>query len=234
MEILKKNGSPLLLDDQWFISKDTECVVIDRNEDLTLSIRNYNGIISKIPISVFEDNHWTYAIPSQILLSEEVYRKYFIDAARGIDTIKRVDKLVKENFQKILENSSVVLAKAEYYLLRIPSIQFGEITLGEFLEGIETGEIPVFNKISEFQNLLLLTINGNPMSGTFSALFWIVDEGRFITMQNCKFPGSWHDYKVTLMKAGEKNSGLSIDFQLEAVLKLISEIESQENGKKEA
>ena len=77
MEFLKKNGEPLALSDEWVISDNTMCDVIERNEDL--SLRNKNGTVVKLPSSLLEDNHISIE-QSEIVLSTELYQRYYLGA----------------------------------------------------------------------------------------------------------------------------------------------------------
>lgn len=224
MEFLKKNGEPLALSDGWVISDNTMCDVIERNEDF--SLRNQNGTVVKIPSSLLEDNHINLE-QSEIVLSKELYQRYFITEIRNNNTSK-VNDLIKDNFQKILRNPAIVLSKAEYYLLRPSFFQFGEITLGELLEGISTQDIPVFEKVDKYESLLLVSINGSPLTGIFSASFWSLKENKFLNLSNCPLPQHWTYYRDKLVNGGKQNLGISFDFQHLALLNLLTEIENHE------
>jgi hypothetical protein len=226
MEFLKKNGDPLSLNEVWVISDNPLCEVIDRNEDI--SLRNKNGMVVKLPSSLLSAKHINIE-QSEIVLSKELYQRYFINEVRNINT-NEVNGLIRNNFHKILRNPAIVLSKAEYYLLRPSFFQFGKITLGELLEGISTQDIPVFEKLDKHESLLLVSINGSPLSGIFSASFWSLKENKFLNLSHCHLPQHWTYYRDKLVNGGKQNLGISFDFQHSALLNLLSEIENHEKG----
>jgi hypothetical protein len=104
MEFLKKNGDPLSLNEVWVISDNPLCEVIDRNEDI--SLRNKNGMVVKLPSSLLSANHINIE-QSEIVLSKELYQRYFINEVRNINT-NEVNGLIRNNFHKILRNPAII------------------------------------------------------------------------------------------------------------------------------
>ncbi|TVR79545.1 MAG: hypothetical protein EA412_06295 [Chitinophagaceae bacterium] len=106
---------------EWVISNSKVCTIVNEYER-DYEIQNKNGLISTIPKAIIEANELSI-VNGSVTLSEGVYEHYVVHDARH-KSQKLFNDLFSKHAAHIFKNKSIVLSRAEYYLLR-PGILVG-------------------------------------------------------------------------------------------------------------
>lgn len=220
---------------KWTIDEDCRnCEIIEISEDYLLLENKYKDRFS-IPEHIIKANNYNI-VDNTIDLSEGLYENYFLNKFKS-ESRNQLDILFEKYASIIIQNRTVVLNKAEYYLLKPSILSTGfmytggkTFTLGNLLESIESGNHIYYDEFCGYEKMYLVSMAASPLSGRiFKAIFWSDKTNEFVRFnQESKFPKYFNTSVGGSLFKMLKSEDIMIDRQDEAIKKLINEINDAE------
>jgi hypothetical protein len=220
---------------KWTIDEDCRnCEIIEISEDYLLLENKYKDRFS-IPEHIIKANNYNI-VDNRIDLSEGLYENYFLNKFKS-ESRNQLDILFEKYASIIIQNRTVVLNKAEYYLLKPSILSTGfmytggkTFTLGNLVESFESGNHIYYDEFCGYEKMYLVSMAASPLSGTiFNAIFWSDKTNEFVRFnQESKFPKYFNTSVGGSLFKMLKSEDINIDRQDEAIKKLINEINDAE------
>jgi len=227
-----KYGKNLEIDlSKWKIDEESRnCEIIDISEDYLLLENKYKDRFS-IPEHIIKANNYN-VVDNKIDLTEALYENYFLNKFKS-ESQSQLDILFEKHASIIFQNRTVVLTRAEYYLLKPRILSTGFMytggktyTLGNLVESFESGNHIYYDEFCGYEKMFLVSMAASPLSGTiFNAIFWSDKTNEFVRFNS---ESKWPKYFNTSVGGSLfkmlKSEDIMIDRQDEAIKKLINEI----------
>jgi hypothetical protein len=220
---------------KWTIDEDCRnCEIIEISEDYLLLENKYKDRFS-IPEHIIKANNYNI-VDNTIDLSEGLYENYFLNKFKS-ESRNQLDILFEKYASIIIQNRTVVLNKAEYYLLKPSILSTGFMytggktyTLGNLVESFESGNHIYYDEFCGYEKMFLISMAASPLSGTiFNAIFWSDKTNEFVRFNSeSKFPKYFNTSVGWSLFNMLKSEDIMIDRQDEAIKKLINEINAAE------
>jgi hypothetical protein len=227
-----KYGRNLEIDlSKWKIDKNSRnCEVIEITDENLLLENKYKDRFS-IPEHIIKANNYN-VVDNMIDLTEALYENYFLNKFKS-ESQSQLDILFEKHASIIFQNRTVVLTRAEYYLLKPRILSTGFMytggktyTLGNLVESFESGNHIYYDEFCGYEKMFLVSMAASPLSGTiFNAIFWSDKTNEFVRFNS---ESKWPKYFNTSVGGSLfkmlKSEDIMIDRQDEAIKKLINEI----------
>lgn len=227
-----KYGRNLEIDlSKWIIDKNSRnCEVIEISENYLLFENKYKDRFS-IPEHIIKANNYN-VVDNMIDLTEALYENYFLNKFKS-ESQSQLDTLFEKHASIIFQNKTVVLNKAEYYLLKPSILSTGfmytggeTFTLGNLVESFESGNHIYYDEFCGYEKMFLVSMAASPLSGRiFKAIFWSDKTNEFVRFNS---ESKWPKYFNTSVGGSLfkmlKSEDIMIDRQDEAIKKMINEI----------
>jgi hypothetical protein len=239
-QITTKFGKQLDIDlSEWKIDQDSrKCKVIEISEGDLLLENKYEDRFS-LPEYLINANELNI-VDNIVELPKGLYDHYFLKKYRA-KSMKLFNTYYHKYASLIFQNRSVVLNKAEYYLLKPERLSTGFMytggiyfSIGKLFESFESGNHIYYDEFCGYRRMYLVSLVASMLSGTiFSATFWSDETNEFVSFTSQKYdskpklPGDFttaHGRTLMKMLSGTE---MMIDRQDKAIINLINEI----NGK---
>ncbi len=216
---------------KWTIDEDCRnCEIIEISEDYLFLENKYKDRFS-IPEHIIKANNYNI-VDNTIDLSEGLYENYFLNKFKS-ESRNQLDILFEKYASIILQNRTVVLNRAEYYLLKPRILSTGFMytggktyTLGNLVESFESGNHIYYDEFCGYEKMYLVSMAASPLSGTiFKAIFWSDKTNEFVRFnQESKLPHYFNTSVGWSLFNMLKSEDINIDRQDKAIKKLINEI----------
>jgi hypothetical protein len=227
-----KYGKNLEIDlSKWIIDEDIRnCEIIEISEDYLLLENKYKDRFS-IPEHIIKANNYN-VVDNMIDLTEALYENYFLNKFKS-ESQSQLDTLFEKHASIIFQNKTVVLNKAEYYLLKPSILSTGftytggkTYTLGNLVESFESGNHIYYDEFCGYEKMFLISMAASPLSGTiFNAIFWSEKTNEFVRFNSeSKFPKCFNTSVGWSLFNMLKSEDIKIDRQDIAIKNLIKEI----------
>lgn len=227
-----KYGRNLEIDlSKWIIDEESRnCEIIDISEDYLLLENKYKDRFS-IPEYIIKANNYN-VVDNIIYLTEGLYENYFLNKFKS-ESQSQLDTLFEKHASIIFQNRTVVLNKAEYYLLKPSILSTGfmytggeTFTLGNLVESFESGNHIYYDEFCGCEKMFLVSMAASPLSGRiFKAIFWSDKTNEFVRFNSeSKWPKYFNTNVAWSLFKMLKSEDIMIDRQDEAIKKLINEI----------
>jgi hypothetical protein len=227
-----KYGRKLEIDlSKWKIDKNSRnCEVIEISENYLLFENKYKDRFS-IPEHIIKANNYN-VVDNMIDLTEALYENYFLNKFKS-ESQSQLDTLFEKHASIIFQNKTVVLNKAEYYLLKPSILSTGFMytggktyTLGNLVESFESGNHIYYDEFCGYEKMFLISMAASPLSGTiFNAIFWSEKTNEFVRFNTeSKFPKYFNTSVGWSLFNMLKSEDIKIDRQDIAIKNLIKEI----------
>ena len=231
-----KYGRNLEIDlSKWTIDEESRnCEIIDISEDYLLLENKHKDRFS-IPEHIIKANNYN-VVDNMIDLTEALYENYFLNKFKS-ESQSQLDTLFEKHASIIFQNRTVVLNKAEYYLLKPSILSTGfmytggkTFTLGNLMESFESGNHIYYDEFCGYEKMFLVSMAASPLSGRiFKAIFWSDKTNEFVRFNS---ESKWPKYFNTSVGGSLfkmlKSEDIMIDRQDEAIKNLINEINAGE------
>jgi len=227
-----KYGRNLEIDlSKWIIDEDIRnCEIIEISEDYLLLENKYKDRFS-IPEHIIKANNYN-VVDNMIDLTEALYENYFLNKFKS-ESQSQLDILFEKHASIIFQNRTVVLTRAEYYLLKPRILSTGFMytggktyTLGNLVESFESGNHIYYDEFCGYEKMFLISMAASPLSGTiFNAIFWSEKTNEFVRFNSeSKFPKYFNTSVGWSLFNMLKSEDIKIDRQDIAIKNLIKEI----------
>jgi hypothetical protein len=227
-----KYGRHLEIDlTKWIIDKESRsCKIIEISENFMLLENIYKDRFS-IPENVIKANELK-VVDNTIDLSEGLYENYFLKKFRS-ESQRKSDESFEEYASLIFQNRTLVLNRAEYYLLKPSILSTGfmysggiNFNLGILFESFESGNHVYYDEFCGYRKMFLVSMAASPLSGSiFKVIFWSDEKNEFVRFDsNSNFPNNFDKSAGLALYNSVSSNDITIDRQDEAIEKLIQEI----------
>jgi hypothetical protein len=220
---------------KWTIDEDCRnCEIIEISEDYLFLENKYKDRFS-IPEHIIKANNYNI-VDNTIDLSEGLYENYFFFKFKS-ESRNQLDILFEKYESIILQNRTVVLNRAEYYLLKPRILSTGFMytggktyTLGNLVESFESGNHIYYDEFCGYEKMFLISMAASPLSGTiFNAIFWSDKTNEFVRFnEESKWPKYFNTSVGWSLFNMLKSEDIKIDRQDIAIKKMINEINDVE------
>ena len=215
---------------KWSLNtNDYRCQIVEEQGDNYLLL-DANALLTPVPKSIIQDNHFEIR-EDLVTLSAGVYVRW-ITSPRVQASYVRTQELFAKHRELLFRNRSLVLSRAEYYLLAPRALTSGgaymggfNYSLGALFEAVAQKKSGVyFEELAGHRDLYLVTTSGSPLSGVHNSLFWSDEQGFLsLSSSDCRLPGGFLA-ALRAFKAVVEQGGFGFTYQAEALEQLLVEL----------
>ena len=215
---------------KWSLNtNDYRCQIVEEQGDNYLLL-DANALLTPVPKSIIQDNHFEIR-EDLVTLSAGVYVRW-ITSPRVQASYVRTQELFAKHRELLFRNRSLVLSRAEYYLLAPRALTSGgaymggfNYSLGALFEAVAQKKSGVyFEELAGHRDLYLVTTSGSPLSGVHNSLFWSDEQGFLsLSSSDCRLPGGFLA-ALRAFKAVVEQGGFGFTYQDEALEQLLVEL----------
>lgn len=193
-EFKTKNDRNLKIDlNKWKIDGDSRhCTIIEINDGNLLLKNKYEDSFT-LPEYLIKANELN-VIDNTVELPKGLYEYFFLEKYRA-NSLSSFETLYQKYATLIFQNRSLVLNKAEYFLLKPSNLSTSfmysggiNYSLGNLFESFESGNHIYYHEFCGYKKMYLVSMAASQLSGTiFKATFWSDESnGRKIVGWRCK------------------------------------------------
>jgi hypothetical protein len=215
---------------KWSLNtNDYRCQIVGEQGDNYLLL-DANALLTPVPKSIIQDNHFEIR-EDLVTLCAGVYVRW-ITSPRVQASCVRTQELFAKHRELLFRNRSLVLSRAEYYLVAPRALSSGgaymggfHYSLGALFDAMGQKKSGVFfEELAGHRDLYLVTTSGSPLSGVHNSLFWSDEQG-FLTLSSsdCRLPGGFLA-ALRAFKAVVEQGGFGFTYQAEALEQLLVEL----------
>lgn len=190
-EFKTKNGRNLKIDlNKWKIDGDSRhCTIIEINDGNLLLKNKYEDSFT-LPEYLIKANELN-VIDNTVELPKGLYEYFFLEKYRA-NSLSSFETLYQKYATLIFQNRSLVLNKAEYFLLKPSNLSTSYMysgginySLGNLFESFESGNHIYYHEFCGYKKMYLVSMAASQLSGTiFKATFWSDESNEFLSFTN--------------------------------------------------